>query len=943
MENEFDVLAIVETWLNDEGDDSTIQQMLPEGYMCKHIPRVNEGRAGGIAVVYKNSVQISLLDSSKSRRYKQFEHMDCLVKSKTHKLRLITMYRPPPNKKNGLKLTRFWKNWNKLLETFSASKCEVLLVGDLNFHLDVERKADTKLLNSSLAEFGLTQVVDEPTHIQTHTLDVMILREQSELIKAFSVTDPSLCNNHGKKTNDHFALIATINLHKFEIPKKVIHFRNMKGLDIDLFREKLQSTNLLNEEYIKKLPVDCLTSLYNDTLKTILDELAPMETKIIYPDRNDPWFTSEILAAKRSKRRAERLWRKTKSTEDHNAYKKLCIAQHKKASTSHRLHISKEIENCGSDQKQLFKVTNKLMRRNLGKKMLPSAESDQELANQFSAFFKDKIVNIRKELKIDQPLKNYEDIPNKYSQLLNFSDVGHKEVEDMVLQSGNKSCILDPIPTSVVKQLAPLLCSPITEIIKKSLIHGHVPEALKTAIIRPLIKDYSLDQNQLSSYRPVSNLPFIAKIMEKVVSTRIDEYLSLNNLHDIDQTAYKKFNSTETALTAIQNDILINMDQGKATVLVMLDMSAAYDTVDHGIFLQRLSRYFGFSGAVLKWFTSYVKGRKVKVMIGDKVSIERELDCGTAQGAVLGGKCYNLYTVPLRDIVKTSREIKRKGYADDNNTMIAFEIASEADKAAVLDHLTDYLDKFSSWMKCNMLKFNEDKTEIIIFSPKQHVNRFRDFSMTLGKYLIKCSVSVKNLGVHLDNSLTMEKHINAKTKSAHNQIRNIWTLRKYLTENAAKSLVNTLVIPKIDYCNSLLFGVKQSLRMKFQRVQNASARLIKKSKKRQHITPHLRELHWLPVKYRIEFKILLMVFKSLNGKSPQYINCLISDLRSTRFDNLKLTIPPFRLLRTGGRAFCVSAPTLWNQLPLVVRKSDTVSSFKKNLKTFYYKKHFGDS
>ena len=121
-----------------------------------------------------------------------------------------------------------------------------------------------------------------------------------------------------------------------------------------------------------------------------------------------------------------------------------------------------------------------------------------------------------------------------------------------------------------------------------------------------------------------------------------------------------------------------------------------------------------------------------------------------------------------------------------------------------------------------------------------------------------------------------------------------------------------------------------------------SSNLIKKSKKRQHITPHLRELHWLPVKYRIEFKILLMVFKSLNGKSPQYINCLISDLWGTRFDNLKLTIPPFRLLRTGGRAFCVSAPTLWNQLPLVVRKSDTVSSFKKNLKTFYYKKHFGD-
>ena len=949
IENNFDLLAIVETWLNVEGDESIIQEMLPDGYTYKHVPRLNEARGGGIALIYKTTIQVSLLDSSKSKRYKQFEHMDCLIKCKTHKIRLLIIYRPPPTKQNGLKLSKFWKNWNKLLESFSSSKCDLLLVGDLNFHLDIKDEAETKLFHSSLEEFGLVQLINEPTHVQNHTLDVMIKHEGSNIVSTVNVTDPGLCNTQGKVTNDHFALIAFLNLKKVKIAPKTIKYRNFNSIDINLFSEKLIASNLLNEEYRENISAQMLNNLYDDTLKQILDEVAPVQIKVVYPNRNDAWFNKDILNAKRMKRRAERLWRKTKSIEHNMAFKKLCTTQYKQISTARRTHTSKEIEECGSDQKKLFKKTNKLMGRNLDKNILPARDSDQDLATSFSKFFKNKIKNIQEELQRELPQSGTEEFDVNASnqngtllQLAEFTEASCDEVEKLIMQSGNKSCMLDPVPTMLLKRLLPLLIPPITQLINKSLKQGLVPQRMKTAIIRPLIKEFQLDHNQLSNYRPVSNLPFVSKLLEKVVCARIDEYLEHNYLSDINQTAYKKFNSTETALTAVHNDILTNMDNNKATVLVMLDMSAAYDTVNHDIFLNRLSNYFGFSGTVLDWFKSYVRGRKVKVMIADKSSDETELECGVAQGAVLGGKCYNMYTTPLRDIVKTSNEIKRKAYADDNTAWIAFEIGNEEDKILVLHHLTDYLEKISTWMKCNMLKFNQDKTKVIIFSPKKHVNKFCDFSFYLGEWLIKCSTSVKSLGVHLDITLSMQKHINMKTKSAHNQIRNIWTIRKSLTENATKSLVNALAIPKIDYCNSLLFGLKQNLRMKFQRVQNSAARLIKKSKKRQHITPHLKELHWLPVQYRIEFKILLIVFKALHGKAPQYISCLLSNFRITRSDNLKLTIPSVNLVRTGGRAFNFTAPMLWNQLPLMVRQSETVEIFKKNLKTYYFKKHFGD-
>ena len=295
-----------------------------------------------------------------------------------------------------------------------------------------------------------------------------------------------------------------------------------------------------------------------------------------------------------------------------------------------------------------------------------------------------------------------------------------------------------------------------------------------------------------------------------------------------------------------------------------------------------------------------------------------------------------MYTAPLRDIQK-AENIERKAYADDNNAFITFETYNEEKS---ITNLLKYLSVFQSWMNSNMLKFNESKTEIIVFSQKKDVHKFKDFSLSLGESNIKTSSSVKNLGVYLDNTLSMKRHINEKSKLSHFQIRNIWTIRRSLNEFATKSLVNALVIPKIDYCNSLLFGTNKNLISKFERVQNSAARLIKRSGKRHHITPHLKDLHWLPVKYRIHFKIVLMVFKSLHGQAPEYVDELLSDFIVTRSDNLKLKIPEDNLKRTGGRAFSSAAPALWNQLPIDIRQCETVSIFKKKLKAFYFQKHF---
>ena len=170
----------------------------------------------------------------------------------------------------------------------------------------------------------------------------------------------------------------------------------------------------------------------------------------------------------------------------------------------------------------------------------------------------------------------------------------------------SKSCSLDPMPTWLVKQYLPVLTPILTKIVNSSLSSGSFSSGLRRAIITPILKKASLDKNTLGNYRPVSNLPFVGKLIEKVVSAQVSDYISSNDLSDPYQSAYTKARSTETALACVQNDILRAIDNQQAVFLLMLDLSAAFDTVDHGILLERLAGDFGFTGDVHNWYKTYL-------------------------------------------------------------------------------------------------------------------------------------------------------------------------------------------------------------------------------------------------------------------------------------------------------------------------------------------------
>ena len=426
----------------------------------------------------------------------------------------------------------------------------------------------------------------------------------------------------------------------------------------------------------------------------------------------------------------------------------------------------------------------------------------------------------------------------------------------------------------------------------------------------------------------------------------MQSYMAANQLYPVLQSAYRHHHSTETALLKVKNDILMSMNNQHVTLLVLLDLSAAFDTVDHAILLECLRNDLGVSGTVLSWFSSYLTNRTQTVLIDDAYSDKFDVKFGVPQGSCLGPLLFTVYTSELFRIIENHLP-NCHCYADDTQLYLAFKPGSDYDQAAAVSAMESCISDIRRWMLSKKLKLNDDKTEFLIIGTRQQLEKVNIEELCVGSHFIKPSSVVKNLGSWFDSKLNMLVHINKTCSSSFFYLYNLRRIRKYLTRQDTECLVHAFIGSKIDYCNGLLYGLPTSATSKLQRVQNAAARLVTGSPRFCHITPVLESLHWLPIKYRIHFKIVLLTFKCIYGLAPQYLVKLISIRTNSRYslrscDSLSLTPPSGKCLATlGDRAFQSAAPKLWNGLPANIRCINSFSSFKTALKTYLFRLAFG--
>ena len=453
-----------------------------------------------------------------------------------------------------------------------------------------------------------------------------------------------------------------------------------------------------------------------------------------------------------------------------------------------------------------------------------------------------------------------------------------------------------------------------------------------------------MDQTK-ANLRPVSNLTYVSKLTESAAATQLEKYILENGLYPLHQFSYRKHHSTETALLKVRNDILLNMNSQQVTLFVLLDFSAAFDTVNHSMLLRVVRSKLGVGGTVLAWLGSYLSGRSQRIILDGTRSRTYQLNSGVPQGCCLGPLLFNIYVSGLFDIVSNHAPVGVHAYADDFQDYLSFSPSSCVNEEQAVQVIQDCVADIKSWARQHSLMLNNRKTELLVLGTRQKLSKTNISHLRVGDATVAASTSVRNLGSYLDKNFTMAMHVTKTFSAAFFHLHNIRQIRKFLSHEATETLIHAFVTSKVDYCNSLLYGLPAYQIAKLQRVQNAPAHLILEESRFCHITPSLRQLQWLPVHNRIIFKILLIAFKAIHGLDPEYISCLVRirsqgryNLRSQEgiiLDGLHASRRTYKTL--GDRAFEVAAPKLWNDVPATIKNCVSIYSFKSDLKTHLFK------
>ena len=928
-DEKIDILALTETWLG-EYDQSKIMEMTPTTHTFVHVPR-QEKKGGGVGLVISKSCKKIKLEHTE--KYTSFELMKVSCDLGPRKSVFSVVYRPP-----NQNFRIFIDEFRSYLETLDMVSVNTYICGDFNIWMDNKENYTTRCFQDMMKSFNLTNKVESSTSVGGHILDLVFCDSDHNLV--YEVTVDEICR-----------ISPVHKLVTFQIPceenvsySKKIVFRKKNDLVPEtlinnVIREidTMKNNDCSHNDQIRKCAT-CLAKLYNDVMKKEYDEMCPVKEKNILVRDNAPWYNNEIHLAKKEKRKKERQWRQLRTDiakreymDKRNKFNKLIL---KRKREYYRQKTLESKTNIG----KLYKILDGLT-GNKKTNVLPEGYDDTVLANNFAQFFERKILSI-----VENFEENEANIPITMTmtqdKLLSFKEVRVDQIKEIVRKLNITYCDRDPLPISDIIQSDKFsdILNVFTSIINNSFLNNMFPTSEKVALIKPIIKG-KLDKQSLSSFRPVSNLTFLSKVIESVVLAQLMKHLqSVQALPD-EQSAYRKLYSTETAMCSVINDLVILMDEGKCGLLILLDLSAAFDTVVHKLLLLDC-KSVGIDGDAITFIESYLENRKYCVQVGRSFSDKKTLERGVPQGSVLGPVLFCIYTIELSYILK-KYDINFKLFADDTQFYMTLNNVDQAkEKIEVI------MNEVGKWMESKQLKLNQDKTECLLVGKNRDIKRLNMSTLCInGRNLDVCD-AVKNLGVTLDSTLSMKEHIQQVVRTTNYHLRNIAFIKKYLDETTMKMLVQNHVITKLDYCNSLYYGMPNYLLKELQLIMNRAARLIKGVPPRERITPALIELHWLPIKARIEYKIDVMTHQALQSGKPEYLRKMLENFHHDNIMELRHDTDPHRLLEPrsnleiGFRAFERCAPRLYNKLPTELKDCSKMDIFKKQLKTYLFKEAY---
>lgn len=880
-----DIIFVSETWL--KGD---IQVSLP-GYNSFYVNRNNKA-AGGVGVFIKSCYRASVISTSQGECGKpEFILIDVLFGS--DKILVAGVYRPP---KVG-----FLDNFQEEIYKHTVNYKYTFVCGDFNARFG-SGTDETKIISDMFDLCNLHCVPFGPTfHVVgcDSILDVISSNCPDQLIDFGQKIAPGF--------SAHDLIYAVYDLFVQRQSEKPVSYRDFKNIIVDDLLNDVESSSW--DTVYGSNDIDIKLDNFNSIVTALMDKHAPVKTFV--PKRyTQPWMTNEIrtLMKRRDRLRAKHM--KTGSEVDKECYR---VARNK---------VHQEIRNTKSrffydklDISGNTKTTWSIL-KSLNIKA-PVVQADlavpvDDLNNHYASVASVKYPElISASIEKYKRLTTVKDINGKF----HFKYVLPEDIVEAITSIKSNAKGVDLIPVNFIKLCLPALLPVLDHIFNYSLQNGCFPSVWKMANILPIPK--VKNPSEPKDYRPVSILCVMGKALEKVVHKQVCDYLNKNSLFSKFQSGYRPNHSTVTALVRVADDIRAAMDKRLLTLLVMIDLSKAFDCVHHKLLLTKL-KYLGFSEAVIAWFSSYLLNRCHRVFISpDQFSEWVKIATGVPQGSVLGPLLFLIYIFDLPQII---RYCFHHSYADDLQLYIHFPIS---DYATHLQWTLEDVLSVIHFCACHNLILNVSKTKVIIFGTQRYLTDLKEFDIpqfTINDCVIPYSTVVNNLGVMFDSTLSWSEHCAIVAKQVFGVISQLRRNFNYIPLKIRRMLVTTLVFPRIDYAAALFTDMSAVNTLKLQKLQNACIRFITGARIFEHVTPYYKELQILKVAERRMLAVALLMWKVMNFKQPSYLYQSYSftstvNARSTRSNKLMLHMPNHRLEKYHN-SFHIQSIKYWNDFQL---------------------------
>ena len=921
LDHEFSIISLTETWCLDDPRNESLFKL--NNYTSIHQARNSERNGGGTCIFIHNSL-IFKKRTDLCINNNDIESLTIEIINKSNKNLIVNVtYRQPAG---NFKV--FEDSLKNIISAKNHNRKPFYLTGDLNLNL-LDYKTNTKVKSylNLLYSHSFIPLINKPTRISKHNATVI-----DHILTNTFINEDYLTGIVKTDISDHFPV--------FFLTKTKLNKTKQTNF---VFKRKITDVNLMNfNEALKSVCWDNVLKhtdpdkAYNEFLETFLfhyETFFPKQKIQINPKNlASPWITKGILKSSKRKQKLYEKFLKRKSTRNEDNYK-----NYKRLFESIKLRSkAKYYKDCLDKYQNNVKKTWDVIKEVIGntkpishtlpkRLVINNAEiyDKKSIAEQFNKYF----VNVGPKLaeSIPKSKKNVESFLSGQYPILKESPLTDEELKIAFASlRPNKSPGFDDISSNVIRFVFYALIKPTKHIFNLSLNKGIFPDKLKVARITPIFK--SGDKENVSNYRPISVLTCFSKILERIMYNRLYSFLVDNNILYDKQFGFQSEHSTEHAILQFTNQILQSFSQDKFTIGVFIDLSKAFDTVDHHILLKKLS-FYGVRNNNLKWFSSYLFNRKQYITTDQGDTGMGTIKCGVPQGSILGPL---LFLIFVNDFTQ-STSLDPIMFADDTNLFY-----SNKNIDTLFKVVNKELLKINMWFQANKLSLNANKTKYIFF----HKPRMKN-NIPLNLPILKINdteitreQSMKFLGVVVDENLSWKNHIELlETKIAKN-IGVLYRASKLLNFKCLKNIYFALIHSYINYANIAWGSSYRTGLNKILLKQKQAARIIFHKDRLSHSRPLMKKLNALNVHQINLYKICIFMYQVKRGTIPKIFNNDFTSVEHsyrTRFALNSFQLP--RSSKASKFSILLRGPKLWNEFLNSDEKNiSKLTSFKNVLK-----------